>query len=65
MAWNPGLLKPHGTMAAVRRHRRYGESLCRPCQQAERRDSADRYDPARRHAAYLAERQRELSGATP
>lgn len=24
-------LKPHGTMAAVRRHERAGEPLCEPC----------------------------------
>lgn len=35
-------LKPHGTTAAVQRHRRAGEPLCEPCKQAARdRKNAD------------------------
>lgn len=40
--WDRGRLKPHGTMAAVRRHRRRSERLCESCRQAEQRDAADR-----------------------
>ena len=33
--WQPHLLKPHGTEAAARRHRRDGEKPCPRCLTAE------------------------------
>jgi hypothetical protein len=53
MTWDPGYLKPHGTIAAYRRHYRLGEKPCEPCRQAESRRHADR-SPEQRHAYYLA-----------
>lgn len=35
-------LKPCGTTAAYRRHKRHGEAACRPCLQANARAKADR-----------------------
>lgn len=32
--WAPWALKPHGTLAAYRRHNRRGEKPCRPCREA-------------------------------
>jgi len=40
-------LRPHGTLAAYRRHQRLGTPLCEACRQAKTRDNADR----RRRAA--------------
>ena len=42
--------KPHGTMAAYRRHRRHGETPCDPCKQAAREV---------RHTQYVKDKQRE------
>ena len=36
MAGQPRLLKPHGTEAAAKRHRRRGEKPCPECREAER-----------------------------
>jgi len=40
--WKPWLLKPHGTMAAVRKHYRDRTPRCGPCRQAEQRDRCAR-----------------------
>lgn len=40
-------LKPCGTVAAYRRHKRHGEDPCPECQAAERRRAADRRAAAR------------------
>lgn len=50
--------KPHGTLAAYRRHLRHGETACESCLQAVRRDWEDRADEAN---ARRSER-REASG---
>ena len=35
-------VRPHGTLAAYRRHYRHGEQPCEDCRQANARASADR-----------------------
>jgi hypothetical protein len=47
-------LKPHGTPAAYRRHRRRGEDACRACKDAESQRQA-----AWKNSAAYAERRRE------
>jgi hypothetical protein len=39
--------RPHGTLAAARRHYRRGERLCAACKQAELRHWQDAGSPAR------------------
>ena len=52
--------RPHGTLAAVRRHYRHGERPCRACRQAQAADNARRGQnrPSRSRAAVAA---RELA----
>lgn len=49
----PRELKPHGTLAAVRRHERAGEELCDECRDFERR---------RQHKLYLDRRGLDRCG---
>lgn len=48
-------LKPCGTIAAARRHRRAGEEPCSPCQQAIRDEKNSRKDAQRTEAAKKAQ----------
>lgn len=48
-------LKPHGTAAAARRHRRNGETVCEACRQAETLASAEFRE---RHPEYVAARKK-------
>ena len=57
--------RPHGTLAAVRRHYRRETPLCRPCEQAAARDAADRkaqHDRRRRERRYEEWQARNPAG---
>jgi hypothetical protein len=47
--WADSVVKPCGTPAAYRRHKRHGERPCESCAQAERRRNQDRMRARRRH----------------
>lgn len=57
-------LKPHGTMAAVRRHRRNHEPLCDLCKQAELENKAER-DNERRAKDVAARKAAPVLEAKP
>lgn len=50
----PRELKPHGTYAAYRRHKRNGEDTCEACAQAARSQTKERDDRKRQEAADAA-----------
>lgn len=49
--WTWPDVRPHGTVAAYRRHYRHGEEPCESCRQAKARAQADYRDRRKRAAA--------------
>jgi len=61
-AWQPHLVKPHGTEARARKHWRDGEKPCARCREAERQAHDRRTNPTgrTRSQAQQERRAREL-----
>jgi hypothetical protein len=58
--WADSVVKPCGTPAAYRRHKRHGERPCESCAQAERRRNQDRMRARRRHEPGRLRASRDL-----